>query len=167
MNKACTPAATGRISHVQIAAVRRQVGWLRPARSNTTAARPSASWAARCAIRPIPARELRSAKPRLDVAWAAADLVAAAADATGSKRMTFADGERALSAWMAENAYVSWIVRRQPWELEDYLIALDLPLNPLGNKRNRFHPMLTAVRARCVARARDLPVLPNPGTGGR
>ena len=62
----------------------------------------------------------------------------------------------------------SWIVRQQPWELEEYLIAeLDLPLNLLGNKPNQFHPMLTAVRAKCVARARDLPVLPNPGTGGR
>jgi hypothetical protein len=33
------------------------------------------------------------------------------------KRMTFVEGEQALSAWMAENAYVSWIVRRRPWEL--------------------------------------------------
>jgi hypothetical protein len=31
--------------------------------------------------------------------------------------MTFVEGEQALSAWMAENAYVSWIVRRRPWEL--------------------------------------------------
>jgi len=31
---------------------------------------------------------------------------------------------------MAENAYVSWVVREAPWELEDDLIAaLDLPLN--------------------------------------
>jgi hypothetical protein len=39
------------------------------------------------------------------------------------KRMTFVEGEQALSAWMAENAYVSWIVRQRPWELEDNLIA--------------------------------------------
>lgn len=84
------------------------------------------------------------------------------------KRMTFVDGEQELSAWMADNAYVSWIVRQQPWELEDELITqLDLPLNLMGNKHNQFHAKLTEVRARCVARARDLPVLPNTGTGGR
>lgn len=84
------------------------------------------------------------------------------------KRMTFAEGEQALSTWMAENAYVSWLVRDHPWELEDSLIAaLDLPLNLKGNKRNPFHPVLTEVRARCVTQARELPVLLNPGIGGR
>jgi GIY-YIG catalytic domain-containing protein len=39
----------------------------------------------------------------------------------------------ALSACMAGNALVSWIVRQRPWELEDTLIeALDLPLNLMG-----------------------------------
>jgi len=80
-------------------------------------------------------------------------------------RMTFAEGEQKLSAWMAENAHVSWIVRDRPWELEDDLIAaLDLPLNLQGNPRNRFHSV-RRVRARCVAQARALPVLPNPGIG--
>lgn len=83
-------------------------------------------------------------------------------------RMTFVAGERALSAWLAENAYVSWMVRDRPWELEEELIeALDVPLNLKGNSRNQFHPVLTEARARCVARARALPVLPNPGVGGR
>jgi hypothetical protein len=81
-------------------------------------------------------------------------------------RMTFVEGEQALSGWMAENAYVSWVVRGRPWELEDELIAeLDLPLNLQGNPRNRFHSV-RRVRASCVAQARALPVLPNPGTGG-
>lgn len=84
------------------------------------------------------------------------------------KRKTFIEGEQALSAWMAENAYVSWVVRDNPWELEDSLIAaLDLPLNLVGNSRNRFHSVLTLARARCVAQANALPVLPNPGVGGR
>jgi hypothetical protein len=84
------------------------------------------------------------------------------------KRMTFAEGEHRLSAWMAENAYVSWIACQRPWELEDTLIAaLDLPLNLMGNKHNQFHPVLTQLRAKCVAPARDLPVLSNPGSGGR
>lgn len=82
-------------------------------------------------------------------------------------RMTFGAGEQVLSAWMAENAFVSWVVRESPWELEDDLIAaLDLPLNLKGNQVNAFHPVLSQVRARCVAQARALPVLGNPGIGG-
>jgi hypothetical protein len=82
-------------------------------------------------------------------------------------RLTFIEGEQALSAWMAENAYVSWVVRDRPWELEDELIAaLDLPLNLQGNPHNRFYSVLTGVRARCVAQAQALPVVPNPGIGG-
>jgi hypothetical protein len=84
------------------------------------------------------------------------------------RRRTFAEGEQGLSAWMADNAFVSWVVREHPWELEDNLIAsLDLPLNLEGNSRNLFHPVLTQRRARCVAEANALPLLPNPGVGGR
>jgi hypothetical protein len=62
-------------------------------------------------------------------------------------------------------AYVSWIVCQQPWELEDNLIAaLDLPLNLMGNAHNQVRSALSEVRARCAARARELPMLPNPGT---
>ena len=83
-------------------------------------------------------------------------------------RKTFAEGEQVLSAWMADNAFVSWVTREHPWELEDDLIAaVDLPLNLEGNSRNRFHQVLTQARARCVAQASALPVLPNPGIGGR
>jgi hypothetical protein len=83
-------------------------------------------------------------------------------------QMTFVEGEQALSAWMADNAYVSWVLRTRPWELEDYLIgALNLPLNLTGNSRNQFHPVLTAARTRCVGQARALPIVPNPGIGGR
>jgi hypothetical protein len=83
-------------------------------------------------------------------------------------RMTFGPGERALSDWMAENALVSWAIVDRPWELEAELLAsLDLPLNLDSNRRNSFHPHLTALRAAAVARARALPVLPNPGIGGR
>jgi hypothetical protein len=53
-------------------------------------------------------------------------------------------------------------------ELEDELIAtLDLPLNLQGNPLNLFHPVLAGVRAECAAQAKALPVVPNPGTGGR
>jgi hypothetical protein len=82
--------------------------------------------------------------------------------------MTFGVGERSLSAWMADNALVSWVQHGRPWELERELFArLDLPLNLDGNSHNLFHPMLTRIRAAAVARARALPVLPNPGVGGR
>lgn len=82
-------------------------------------------------------------------------------------RMTFVEGEQALSVWMAQNAFVSWMVRERPWELEDQLVAaLDLPLNLQANSHNQFHPVLTAARAKCVAQAKALPVMPNPGIGG-
>jgi hypothetical protein len=83
-------------------------------------------------------------------------------------RRTFVAGEQILSAWMADNAFVSWVIRERPWELEDDLIAaVDLPLNLEGNSRNRFHQVLTQTRAQCVAQANALPVVPNPGIGGR
>lgn len=81
---------------------------------------------------------------------------------SSGRRTTFVSGEQVLSAWMAENAFVSWVVRTRPWELEDQLIQeLDLPLNLRDNSRNRFHQTLTEARARCLADARALPVLPN------
>src|SRR5262249_41574394 len=83
--------------------------------------------------------------------------------AGSGQRMTFVEGEQALSAWMTDNAYVSWVVRDGPWELEDeHIVALDLPLNRHGNKRNQRHAMVSEVRARCVAQARALPVMINP-----
>ena len=83
-------------------------------------------------------------------------------------RMTFGTGEAKLSGWMAESALVGWIVDPEPWLLEEHLIAsLDVPLNLEGNARNAFHPRLTAMRAAAVARARELDVVPNPGTDGR
>lgn len=81
---------------------------------------------------------------------------------TSGRRTTFVTGEHVLSDWMAENAFVSWVARARPWELEDQLIQeLDLPLNLWDNSRNPFHPTLTEARARCLERARALPVLPN------
>jgi hypothetical protein len=83
-------------------------------------------------------------------------------------RTTFAEGEQILSAWMAENAFVSWVVRERPWDLEDKLISeLDLPLNLQGNSHNRFHPVLTEAPARCLAQARALPVMADQANGRR
>lgn len=84
------------------------------------------------------------------------------------RRRTFVEGEQLLSKWMNEHACVSYVEHPRPWELEDVLIAnLDVPLNLDGNSRNAFHAHLSDVRRRCVALADTLPVLPNPGVGGR
>ena len=84
------------------------------------------------------------------------------------RRKTFADGEQLLSAWMSQNAFVSWVIRERPWELEhDLITTVDLPLNLEGNTGHRFHPELTQARTRCAAQANALPVLPNTGLGGR
>jgi hypothetical protein len=69
---------------------------------------------------------------------------------------------------MAANAFVSWLICEQPWELEDQLIiSVDLPLNLEGNSRHPFHATLSQARRRCVAHAIALPVVPNPGISGR
>lgn len=74
--------------------------------------------------------------------------------AVGSdRRPTFVEGEQALFEWVGEQAFV---------ELE-----LGLPLNLEGNSRNAFHAELTRVRSDRVAVANALPVIPNPGVGGR
>jgi len=82
-------------------------------------------------------------------------------------RLSFADGEAVLSAWMAANAMVCWMVHPRPWELEHALVArLDLPLNLRGNAQHRFSPQLRGVRAAARATARTLPVfVPRPPEG--
>jgi hypothetical protein len=76
------------------------------------------------------------------------------------RRLTFADGEPALSAWMADNAYVAWVEASGPWAAEHELIAaVDLPLNLDQNRRNAFHADLTRRRAQARAAARALPVV--------
>jgi GIY-YIG catalytic domain len=83
------------------------------------------------------------------------------------QRLTFADGEEVLSAWMTTHAVVCWMTHPRPWELEQALVArLDLPLNLHGNAHHRFYPRLRGVRAAAKATARALPVwTPTAGTG--
>ncbi|CAM2778236.1 RES domain-containing protein [Prescottella defluvii] len=83
-------------------------------------------------------------------------------------RRTFVAGEKTLSEWMAENALVSWVCHPEPWVLEHQLItSLDVPLNLDANAHNGFYSTLKSVRRAAVVRANELPVLPNPGVGGR
>ncbi len=76
------------------------------------------------------------------------------------KRMTFADGEGALSGWMADNAFVTWVVDPAPWVLEEELITgLSLPLNLDMNRGHAFGAALRDVRRRAKGTARELPVV--------
>jgi len=76
------------------------------------------------------------------------------------KRQTFAGGETTLTQWMAENALVSWVVRREPWLFEDELIAtLDVPLNLNDKTRNAFYPELVRIRRDAERRASKKRVL--------
>ncbi|KUH82436.1 hypothetical protein AU186_10250 [Mycobacterium sp. GA-1999] len=79
---------------------------------------------------------------------------------SGTRRTFGPAGEAALSQWMADNALVSWVVREEPWVLEEELIAnLDLPLNLQGNAHKYFYPTLRRIRAEAEQLARTLPVV--------
>lgn len=79
------------------------------------------------------------------------------------QRLTFADGEQVLSAWMASHARVCWMAHPRPWELEQALVArLDLPLNLHGNAHHPCYQQLRAIRATAKATARTLPVWTPP-----
>jgi len=81
------------------------------------------------------------------------------------QRLTFADGERALSEWMQENAFVAWVVIQQPWILEQQLInEISLPLNLDMNKGHPFHPILSGLRSQSKSLARALPIWEMPNT---
>ncbi|MGW0917729.1 GIY-YIG nuclease family protein [Streptomyces sp. NPDC002755] len=76
------------------------------------------------------------------------------------QKMTFGKaGEATLSQWMADNARVCWIEKKEPWTLESQLISeLDLPLNLAQNRHNAFHSRLEELRAQAQQRARELPL---------
>ncbi len=75
-------------------------------------------------------------------------------------RMTFGDGEEAISRWMDDNAFVIWVVHPRPWELEsDVICNLSLPLNLDQNKSHLFHPVLSQARQQARQNARDKAVI--------
>jgi hypothetical protein len=76
------------------------------------------------------------------------------------KRLTFADGEKRLSDWMEENAFVVWMECDEPWLIEQQLIStVCLPLKLDQNSTNAFHSTLTELRRLARVRARELPIL--------
>ena len=80
----------------------------------------------------------------------------------GGKRMTFGAGERILSDWMSENAFVSWLEHPAPWEIEGEVIReLRPPLNLAENSHHSFYAELSQLRRQAKARARTLGLMPN------
>ena len=68
----------------------------------------------------------------------------------GGKSLTFRDGEQILSHWMCENAFVTWVVRDDPWGVEEELIhQISLPLNLQGNDAHPFYLRLKLIRKVC------------------
>jgi len=87
---------------------------------------------------------------RLTLGVLLADQLGIALRRVGStgNRLTFSDGEAALSKWLAEHARVCWAVDLQPWVVESQLInEVVLPLNVDQNVHSGFHAQLTAARA--------------------
>ena len=75
--------------------------------------------------------------------------------------MTFGAGERILSDWMSENAFVCWVEHPAPWEIEGQLILeLRPPLNLAENSHHSFYAELSQIRKQAKARARSLDVMP-------
>lgn len=73
----------------------------------------------------------------------------------GGGRATFGPGEDLLSAWMAENAFVTFASHPEPWIAKHDLIRdLDLPLNLVDNRDHPYWPTLTARRAAAQASVR-------------
>ena len=74
------------------------------------------------------------------------------------KRMTFGPGEKRLTKWMLDNAFVAWSSLPAPWNIEHSVIArLTLPLN-IRRNTHPFSARLSALRSRAKARARRLPI---------
>jgi hypothetical protein len=62
-------------------------------------------------------------------------------------RITLADNERWLTAWIYRNAYVCWVENPTPWILEHQMMsAYFLPLNLAGNPDNSFKRVLSQLR---------------------
>lgn len=72
-------------------------------------------------------------------------------------RLTFGDGERALSAWLAANARIAWTTHDAPWTVEaDVIHSLCLPFNLQHNATHAFHAKLKQCRAAARESARGL-----------
>jgi hypothetical protein len=76
-------------------------------------------------------------------------------------RLTFSDGEHALSEWMGRHhARVCWMETSTPWVVEHELIKqVVLPLNLDQDFHSPFRKELSAIRGEQRESARNLPTL--------
>lgn len=84
---------------------------------------------------------------------------------SGSRQTFTNPGEQALDDWMTENAFVTWHVCDQPWELERQILAsgLPLPLNIRDNPCEAHTAVVRAIRRAAVAGALDFPIVTDNG----
>jgi len=76
------------------------------------------------------------------------------------KTQTFAEKERDLSDWMANNTLIAWVEVARPWLLEERLIGrLNLPLNIAGNSSHPFCARLQELRSLAGKRAAELEIV--------
>jgi hypothetical protein len=70
--------------------------------------------------------------------------------------MTFTHlGEQWLDAWMAQNAFVTWIEHPEPWAVEATVFSkLSLPLNIQDNRDHPFSAELGRRRSEAKEKAR-------------
>ena len=75
-------------------------------------------------------------------------------------RLTFAEGESKLCAWLERNARVAWSLAEEPWEYEHALISrVSLPLNIDANRQHVYRPTLKLLRDNARKLAETRPVL--------
>jgi hypothetical protein len=67
----------------------------------------------------------------------------------------YGETEELLSAWMSDNAFVTWVERPRPWSIEREVIGgLSLPLNINHNRSHPYCATLQALRQDARARAK-------------
>jgi hypothetical protein len=69
-------------------------------------------------------------------------------------------GEQWLNDWMAENAFVAWMVHPEPWVVEQQMLKLaSCPLNLADNEHHGFNATLRELRRAAVMQSKTLPVV--------
>jgi len=95
---------------------------------------------------------------RLTLGCLLADQLGIRLRGVGTKgRLTFGvEGEKKLSEWMEQNAFVCWVKHPRPWEVEKEIIKrLPPPLNIEGNAQHPFCGPLSALRSEMRKKARE------------
>ena len=80
---------------------------------------------------------------------------------SGTRKTFTIEGEKVLSDWLTENAFVAWVECDEPWKHEEQIIPeLSLPLNIQHNNNHPFYQNLKAIRSEAKRVADSLPILP-------